>query len=114
MGTMRELMRVTEILHGRFGEVRVPFLVVHGTNDGLAEPAGSRMLYEKAASEDKEIVIYEGMYHSLVQGEPEENSGRVLADMRRWIEERARRYGGAAVASGGIVPSGVVEGGDSY
>ncbi|KAK8955503.1 hypothetical protein KSP40_PGU013853 [Platanthera guangdongensis] len=106
VGTMRELMRVTEIVHRRLGEVKVPFLVVHGTSDGVTSPEGSRMLYEKSESEDKELVLYEGMYHSLIQGEPEENSSRVLGDMRRWIEERTRRYGGGAVAAGGIVPSG--------
>ena len=35
------------------------------------------------------------MHHSLIQGEPDENSDRVLADMRRWIDERVRRYGPA-------------------
>ncbi|KAG0503176.1 hypothetical protein HPP92_003248 [Vanilla planifolia] len=95
VGTMRELARVTELVQKRFGEVKAPFLTVHGTDDGLATPEGSKMLYERAASEDKELILYEGMYHSLIQGEPEENSSRVLADMRKWIDERVRRIGGA-------------------
>lgn len=107
VGTMRELLRVTEIVQGRLAEVRVPFLVMHGTDDGVTSPEGTRMLYERAVSEDKEMVIYEGMYHSLIQGEPEENSGRVLGDMRRWIEERVRRYGGGG---DGVVPVVGVEG----
>lgn len=107
VGTMRELLRVTEIVQRRLVEVKVPFLVVHGTDDGVTSPEGTRMLYERAVSEDKEMVIYEGMYHSLIQGEPEENSGRVLGDMRRWIEERARRYGGGVA---GVVPTVEIEG----
>lgn len=108
VGTMRELMRVTEIVRQRLGEVRVPFLVVHGTSDGVTAPEGSKMLYEKSESEDKEIVLYEGMYHSLIQGEPEENSSRVLGDMRRWIDERTWRYGGGAVSASGIDRKSVV------
>ncbi|KAI0491816.1 hypothetical protein KFK09_026077 [Dendrobium nobile] len=107
VGTMRELLRVTEMVQRRLGEIRAPFLAVHGTDDGVTAPDGTRMLYEKAASEDKEMLIYEGMYHSLIQGEPEENSARVLRDMRGWIEERTRRYGGGAA---GVVPSGQMEG----
>lgn len=100
VGTMRELARVTEMLRGRIGEVAAPFLAVHGTDDGVTSPEGSRMLYERARSEDKELILYEGMYHSLIQGEPDENRDRVLADMRRWIDERVRRYGPAAAANG--------------
>jgi caffeoylshikimate esterase len=55
------------------------------------------MLYDRAPSEDKSLILYEGMYHSLIQGEPDESRDRVLADMRAWIDERVRRYGSAAV-----------------
>ncbi|XP_047079307.1 caffeoylshikimate esterase-like [Lolium rigidum] len=97
VGTMRELARITELLQESFGEVTVPFLALHGTDDGVAAPEGSKMLYERASSEDKSLILYEGMYHSLIQGEPDESRDRVLADMRAWIDERVRRYGSAAV-----------------
>ncbi|KAG0503178.1 hypothetical protein HPP92_003250 [Vanilla planifolia] len=42
VGTMRELARVTELVQKRFGEVKAPFLTVHGTDDGLATPEGRR------------------------------------------------------------------------
>nr|GEV04882.1 caffeoylshikimate esterase-like [Tanacetum cinerariifolium] len=46
------------------------------------------MLYEKASSEDKSLKLYDGMYHSLVQGEPDDAASLVLADMKAWIDER--------------------------
>lgn len=93
VGTMREISRQTEYVQNNFEKVTVPFFVAHGTSDGLAEYSGSEMLYEKASSEDKTLKLYEGMYHSLIQGEPDENVSIVLGDMRAWIDERAEIYG---------------------
>lgn len=93
VGTMREVARVAEYIQNNFHKVTAPFLTVHGTADGVTCPTGSQMLYEKAASADKTLKLYEGMYHSLIQGEPDENANKVLADMREWIDERVERYG---------------------
>lgn len=93
VGTMRELLRQTEYVQNNFDKVAVPFLTVHGTSDGVTCPTGSKLLYEKASSTDKTLKMYDGMYHSLIQGEPDENANLVLADMRAWIDERAEKYG---------------------
>lgn len=93
LGTMREIARVTEYLQGMFAKVTVPFLAVHGTVDGITAPEGSKMLYEKAESADKSLTLFDGFYHSLIQGESEENSRKVLAGMKEWIDERVTRYG---------------------
>ncbi|KAF5203037.1 Caffeoylshikimate esterase [Thalictrum thalictroides] len=93
VGTMREIARVCEYVQDNFSKVTVPFLTVHGTSDGVTSPLSSTMLYEKSPSEDKTLKLYEDMYHSLIQGEPDENSQRVLSDMREWIDERVKRYG---------------------
>ncbi|KAK3026100.1 hypothetical protein RJ639_040772 [Escallonia herrerae] len=93
VGTMREVARVTEYIQNNFNKVTVPFLTAHGTADGVTCPTGSQMLYEKAASTDKTLKMYEGMYHSLIQGEPDENAKIVLGDMGAWIDERVERYG---------------------
>ncbi|GKD41574.1 caffeoylshikimate esterase-like protein [Tanacetum coccineum] len=62
-------------------------------SDGVTCPTGSQMLYEKASSEDKSLKLYDGMYHSLIQGEPDEAANLVLADMKAWIDERVEKYG---------------------
>lgn len=93
VGTMRELARQCEYVQNNFDKVTVPFLTVHGTADGVTCPTGSKMLYERASSEDKTLKLYEGFYHSLIQGEPDESANLVLADMRAWIDERVERYG---------------------
>lgn len=98
VGTMRELARVCEYIQASFGKVTAPFLTAHGTADGVTSPLSSEMLYEKASSDDKTIKLYEGMYHSLIQGEPDENSVLVLRDMREWIDRTVEKY--SSVSSG--------------
>lgn len=99
VGTMRELLRQTQYIQNNMDKITVPFFTAHGTADGLACPSGSKMLYEKASSHDKTLKLYEGMYHSLIQGEPDENANLVLADMRAWIDERVKIYGPQSNAS---------------
>ncbi|KAJ0007440.1 hypothetical protein Pint_30018 [Pistacia integerrima] len=93
VGTMREIARMCQYVQDNFSRVTVPFLTVHGTADGVTCPTSSQLLYEKASSADKSIKMYDGMYHSLIQGEPDENAELVLKDMREWIDERVERYG---------------------
>lgn len=90
---MRELLRKTQYVQENFGRVTIPFLTVHGTADGVTCPSSSKLLYEKASSTDKTLKLYDGMYHSLIQGEPDENVAIVLKDMREWIDERVERCG---------------------
>ncbi|OAY82918.1 Caffeoylshikimate esterase [Ananas comosus] len=92
VGTMRELARLCGYLQDSFPLVTAPFLALHGTEDGVTAPEGSTMLYDRAASADKTLIVYDGFYHSLVQGESPDNSRRVLADMRAWIDDRVARY----------------------
>ncbi|KAK2358718.1 caffeoylshikimate esterase [Trifolium repens] len=93
VGTMRELLRVTQYVQDNFSNVTVPFLTAHGTADGVTCPSSSKLLFEKASSKDKTLKLYDGMYHSLIQGEPDESANLVLGDMREWIDERVRKYG---------------------
>ncbi|XP_057968983.1 caffeoylshikimate esterase [Malania oleifera] len=93
VGTMRELARVCEYIQNNFSRVTAPFFTLHGTADGVTCPTSTSLLYEKASSVDKSMKLYDGMYHSLVQGEPDENANVVLKDMREWIDERVERYG---------------------
>lgn len=91
LGTVLELIRVTELVSSKLGEVEIPFVVMHGDADVVTDPEVSRELYEMAKSEDKSIKIYEGMMHSLLFGETDENVATVRADILKWLEERCDR-----------------------
>lgn len=88
--TAQELLRICRELQGRFEEVDVPFLAVHGGDDIVCDPACVEELYSRAGSKDKTLKIYDGMWHQLV-GEPEENVELVFGDMLEWLIKHAQR-----------------------
>lgn len=91
LGTVVELLRVTEHLSKRLSDVTLPFIVLHGNADAVTDMNVSMSLYEEAKSEDKTIKIYEGMMHSMLFGETDENVQIVRNDILSWLNERCRR-----------------------
>lgn len=88
LGTVLDLLRVTEQLNTRLSDVKLPFIVVHGSADVVTDPNVSRELYEEAKSGDKTIKIYDGMMHSLLFGETDENVEIVRTDILSWLNAR--------------------------
>lgn len=88
LGTVVELLRITDYLSQQLGEVKLPFIVLHGSADSVTDPDVSRALYEEAKSEDKTIKIYYGMMHSLLFGETDENVDIVRRDILSWLNDR--------------------------
>nr|WKA69986.1 putative esterase 1 [Crocosmia x crocosmiiflora] len=91
----QELVRVCREVQSRFEEVTVPFLIVHGEEDVVCDPACAMDLYRRARSEDKTIKIYPGLWHQLV-GESNEDVDKVFGDVVNWLKERALRADAAA------------------
>jgi alpha-beta hydrolase superfamily lysophospholipase len=63
--------------------IGLPLLVLHGDADVLTSPAGSQALCDAAASADKTLKLYPGLYHEIFN-EPERD--QVLGDMSTWLE----------------------------
>ena len=80
-----EILQAMRRILERTQEIKLPLLVMHGTEDHLTNPQGSQRLFELAGSEDKELKLYEGFYHEILN-EPEKE--RVLGDITRWFSER--------------------------
>ena len=86
--TCEELVATIRRLPEGVGLLTLPILTMHGTADTLTPPEGSEMVYERAGSEDKEIIRYDGLYHELLN-EPEREV--VLGDVAGWLQPRAER-----------------------
>ena len=89
LATSRELIRVTESISNSLADFDASFLVLHGLADVVTDPRLSQALYEESKSTDKDIRLYEGMYHGLTTSEPDENIDRVFNDAIQWILARS-------------------------
>jgi alpha-beta hydrolase superfamily lysophospholipase len=70
----------------RAGEIRLPVLFLLGDADRIADPARSRQVYERLGSADKQIVIYPGFFHEVLN---ETERARVVHDLLTWLDRRA-------------------------
>ncbi|CAI5479713.1 unnamed protein product [Closterium sp. Yama58-4] len=118
LATALQLLRTTQDIGAHMEEVTVPLLILHGAKDMVTDPAASQELFIRSSSSDKEIKIYEGCWHALTCGEPDDVIARVVGDIIAWLNARSLPPGsappGAAPPGGvvdGAVPPGVVEAG---
>lgn len=90
LDTARECLDLTsEISKHLAKRFDAPFLIQHGSNDMVTCPKLSQMLYDESPSKDKEIKIYDGMWHNLLGGEPIENIDLIFNDSIKWILDRS-------------------------
>jgi alpha-beta hydrolase superfamily lysophospholipase len=57
-----EWLAATAQILDHAGEIKIPFLILAGTDDGLIDPEGSKKLHERAPSVS-ELRLLEGRYH---------------------------------------------------
>jgi alpha-beta hydrolase superfamily lysophospholipase len=70
-------------LHEEFPLIKLPVLILHGTEDKATNPSGSQFFYDNAGSTDKTLKLYEGHYHDLLNDIGKEG---VIADINDWID----------------------------
>ncbi|WP_041451243.1 alpha/beta hydrolase [Hoyosella subflava] len=87
-GLARHLVLTMEALPLRLSRLRVPLLVLHGSEDKLTAVAGSRSVPDLISETDCTLHVYSGLYHELFN-EPEKK--QVLDDVIEWLEPRLSR-----------------------
>ncbi len=88
-----EVRQAMREVSARAASLHDPLLILHGGEDRICGPAGSRALYANAGSTDKTLRVYDGLYHEVLD-EPEREE--VLADLTTWLDRRAPRCVDAA------------------
>jgi acylglycerol lipase len=63
--------------------ITLPVWMGHGSADAICDVEGAREFYEALGSADRELVVYEGLYHEILN-EPERDL--VLADIVAWLD----------------------------
>lgn len=84
--TLAAIVRADQRQRQNFSNISVPVLILHGTADHAARPDGSRFFYDHAGGGDRELKLYDGVYH-----DPLNDTGReqVLDDIAAWLLQRA-------------------------
>ena len=83
--TAKVLLDAASRLNKEFPLIKLPVLILHGTEDKATNPSGSQFFYDHAGSTDKTLKLYEGHYHDLLNDIGKEG---VMADITDWIEAR--------------------------
>lgn len=64
-------------------DLSVPLLILHGSDDRMVPPDGSRRFFAKVREADRQFREYPGTYHGLFA---DLNYRQVLRDLEQWIE----------------------------
>lgn len=78
-----ELFSTMAKVEKQMPDIRLPLLIMQGSDDKLVSHKGSKLLYEKAGSTDKTLKIYDGFYHEIFN---EQERGKVFADLDTWLD----------------------------
>jgi len=88
--TADEIISTCEQLADTLHLVSAPLFVLHGTEDVRTSAENSKELIERAASADKELKLYPGAAHQLLQDKADITKN-VIADIKQWIGTRVQR-----------------------
>ncbi|QLQ09547.1 MAG: lysophospholipase [Nocardioidaceae bacterium] len=81
--TGAEGLAAMERVTGKLGIIELPLLILHGSEDKLADPSGAQLVRDRAKSQDKTVKIYDGLFHEIFN-EPEQQT--VLGDLVGWLD----------------------------
>ena len=82
---VNELGATMDLVEEKAGDIRLPLLIMHGTDDRLVPSSGSEKLASLVSSEDVTLKLYPDLYHEIFN-EPEREA--VLSDVCQWLQAR--------------------------
>jgi alpha-beta hydrolase superfamily lysophospholipase len=84
-----EYVDTAEYCLSRPSELEMPLLVIHGMLDKMVSPEGSKIVYENSGSTDREIFLFDGLFHETMNEKPEDRK-KVLKTISGWIGKHIR------------------------
>lgn len=83
-----EMLKAMDDVWKKTHQATFPLLLLHGKDDLICSPSGSRKFFELAKSEDKSFKEFEGMYHEILN---EGNRADVYVEMFKFFSARMNR-----------------------
>jgi len=80
--TMQQLLRAAAWLKKKMPDIKLPLFILHGTADKVTQSGGSNYFMEHAASTDKQLKLYEGYFHDLLN---DKDNAIVVRDIIQWL-----------------------------
>lgn len=77
-----EVTRAMEQSFQDANKISMPCLLLHAGDDRLTDPEGTRSLFPLISSKNKELKVYEGLFHEIFNELEKEN---VFADLEKWL-----------------------------
>lgn len=81
--TGAEVLKAIARVSAGLPSLTLPVLILHGSEDKLADPAGGQLIHDTIGSPDNTLKIYDGLYHEIFN-EPEQDD--VIADVIAWLD----------------------------
>ncbi|ABW27159.1 alpha/beta hydrolase [Acaryochloris marina] len=91
-GTARlatEFLRIQAELQAHAANLRLPLLMLHGSNDQTASLSESVAFFQKVGSKTKQHLEYPGAFHDL---HADLDAQTVLADMSQWLRQQLTSF----------------------
>ncbi len=85
-GLYMEMTKAMRFVSENIGNLNVPALFMQGTDDKVVDMAGVREIFDRIPARDKELVLYEGMYHELLR---ETRREEIIGKIADWVLKRA-------------------------
>lgn len=76
------LIESVKFVNEHISEYNYPCLILHGEEDSVVPVEVGKYLYENISSEDKEIIIYKGLYHEILN---ENEKDEILETIEEWL-----------------------------
>lgn len=80
-----QLLKQMKAIKPNLSQLKIPFIILHGTDDRLAEFAGSQLLYDQAVSEDKTFIPLPDYKHEILK---ELDNDLVWSKITTWMDQR--------------------------
>jgi len=77
-----ELVKAMQRVHQGAAMIKLPVLILQGTEDAIVNPDGAKEFFDVLGSPDKTLKLYDGLYHEAFN-EPEK--AQVFADIEQWL-----------------------------
>ncbi len=86
LNTGAEMVKASEKILTLMNDFDTPFMIIHGSDDTLTSPQGSKDFYAAAQAEDKQIRIFEGLLHETFNSA--EKGPTVVSLIGDWFSAR--------------------------